>query len=153
MKRLKSYLILVVLCAATTLQAESNIQRGEKSANQPSREQIQQEKRKHLVKVLELTEKEADELMPILNELDEQRFKLWQSVGDVRHRIHQKEAKLSDAEYETFFTKVMDNRVREAELERTYYKKCKAVLPIRKLVGLERANREFARQFFHKRRR
>lgn len=115
--------------------------------NPAKKEKIQAEKKEFLTKELELNEKEAEGLMTILNELDEQRFKLWKDAKELRDRIRRGD-KLSDAEYSQHFDRVMNNRVKEAELERNYYGKCKSVLPMNKLIHLERANREFAKQFF-----
>lgn len=121
-----------------------------KESARPSKEQIQKDKRAFLTKELDLTDKEADALMQILNELDSKRFRLWKTCNSMHWRMKASGGKITDQEYEKHFTQVMDNRVREAELERTYYSKCKEILPIRKLVKLEQANRAFARQFMQR---
>ena len=116
----------------------------------PSKELIQKEKKAFLTKELSLTAKEADDLMLIINELDGKRFALWKSCYSMRRRMQSRGGSITDAEYEKYFNQVMDNRVQEAELERTYYTKCKEVIPMHKLVKLERANRAFARQFMQR---
>ena len=116
----------------------------------PSKELIQKEKKAFLTKELSLTAKEADDLMLIINELDGKRFALWKSCYSMRRRMQSSGGGITDAEYEKYFNQVMDNRVQEAELERTYYTKCKEVIPMHKLVKLERANRAFARQFMQR---
>lgn len=138
------FCMALLLCAVLSLEAQGK--KGQ-AHSMPSKEKIQTEKKDFLTKELELSDKEAESLMTILNELDEQRFKLWQGTRELRERIRRGD-KLSDAEYSQHFEHVMNNRVREAELERTYYTKCKTVLPMNKLVRLERANREFAKHFF-----
>lgn len=114
----------------------------------PSREEIAKAKRAYLVEQLSLDDKQADGLMEVLNELDELRFKLWQEEREVRLRIHRRDTTLTDDEMRLHFERSLDNRVREAELERVYYKKCAAVLPIEKLVRLERLNKRFTRNYF-----
>lgn len=116
----------------------------------PSKELIQKEKKAFLTKELKLTAKEADDLMLIINELDGKRFDLWKSIHSMHRRIQRGGDGITDAEYEKYFNQIMDNRVQEAELERTYYTKCKEVIPMHKLVKLERANRAFARQFMQR---
>lgn len=140
--------LIVGLLSVTGLVAQGRRGGGERNV-MPSKEQIQSEKKAYLTKELQLTDKEADGLMVILNDLDEQRFKLWQSTEQTRNRIRRGDT-LSDEEYQQHFDKVMNNRVREAELERTYYAKCKSVLPLSKLVRIERVHREFAKHYFQK---
>lgn len=123
--------------------------KGEEKHQMPSKEQIRLEKKQFLTKELQLTAKESQDLMLILNELDEQRFSLWKGMGGMRGRLRRGD-KITEEEYSQHFDKVMNNRVREAELERTYYTKCKGVIPMHKLIKLDRANREFAKQFFMK---
>lgn len=137
---------IVGLLSVTGLVAQGRRGGGDRKG-MPTKDQIVSEKKAYLTKELQLTDKEADALMVIVNELDDQRFKLWQSTEQTRKRIRSGET-LSEEEYQQYFDRVMNNRVREAELERTYYGKCKRVLPISKLVRIERVHREFARQFF-----
>lgn len=141
---------IYTLMALFVLSLSLSAQRATKDRNKyPTKEQIQEQKRSFLAQELQLSDKEVDGLMEVLKELDEHRFKLWQSVHDLRERILNGET-LSDSEYSHFFDQVMNNRVREAELERTYYGKCRGIIPLSKLVKLERANREFAKYFFRK---
>lgn len=148
---IKRYLLAGLLCIATLSHAQSKSNDRENQHTPPSREKIQQEKKDFLKKKLQLTDKESDDLMVILNELDIQRFKLWQQTRELGRRIHQGDHSISDEEYNKHFTKVLDNKVEEAQLERTYYLKCKEVLPMSKLVKLDRVNREFVHLFLRKR--
>lgn len=116
----------------------------------PSREEIQQKKREYLTQELSLSEKEANDLMPILNELDAQRFMLWKETDQLRHKLREQESKLSEADLKTLFEQSLDLHIREAELEKEYYKKCEKVLSLKKLVHLDRANKQFARHFFQR---
>ncbi|MDO4692371.1 MAG: hypothetical protein Q4A64_05830 [Porphyromonadaceae bacterium] len=114
----------------------------------PSREEVAKAKRAYLVEQLALDDKQASGLMAILNELDDLRFKLWQEMRDAKHRIYRRDTTLTEDELRLHFERSLDNRVREAELERVYYKKCATILPIEKLVRLEWLNRRFARNYF-----
>lgn len=141
---MKRLLITMVLALALLPQAWA--QKG-----RPSREEIQQKKREYLTQELSLSEKEANDLMPILNELDAQRFVLWKDVHQLRHKLRDGADKLSETELKTLFEQSLDLQVKEAELEREYYKKCQKVLGLKKLVHLDRANKQFARHFFQRR--
>jgi len=48
---------------------------------------------------------------------------------------------------------MLDFHVREAELERTYYLRCRSTLPADKLVRLPMVCKDFARRFFERHRR
>lgn len=141
---MKRLLITMVLMLTLLPQAW-----GQKS--KPSREEIQQKKREYLTQELNLSEKEASELMPILDELDAQRFVLWKDVHQLRHKLRDGADKLSEAELKTLFEQSLELQIKEAELEKEYYKKCQKVLSLKKLVHLDRVNKQFARHFFQKR--
>lgn len=121
------------------------------SNKKQKREQIQEQKRNFLEKALALSEEESKQLMPILVELDEQRCKLWHSLREQRTR-QQRGNELSEAENDALLESMLENRIKEAELERTYYRKCKGIIPSAKLVKLHQLNREFAKKFLHTRR-
>lgn len=133
--------------------AQQGPERERGRGKRPSREEITQQKRAYLVRELSLTDKEADGLMPILEELDTQRFRMWKGIESTRHRIHAKDSSLTDEELRKYFEQELDNKVKEAELERTYFKRCRDILPLNKLVRLERANRHFAQEFFRRAKR
>lgn len=143
--------LIMGLLGITGMVAQGRRGSGERNG-MPAKEQIQAEKKAYLAKELQLTDKEAEGLMAIVNELDEQRFKLWQSAEQTRKRIRRGEV-LSEEEYQQHFDQVMNNRVREAELERIYYGKCKSIIPISKLVRIERVHREFTKHYFQKKSR
>ncbi|MDY5858770.1 MAG: hypothetical protein SPK09_06060 [Porphyromonas sp.] len=140
--------LVVALLSGVVLGAQTRRQAGERSA-MPSKEQIRAEKRAYIARELQLSAKEADQLMVVINELDEQRFALWKNTEPTRRKLQNGDT-LTRGEYEQHFEATMNNRVREAELERTYYNRCRAILPIDKLIKLERAHHDFVRSFFRK---
>lgn len=116
-------------------------------------QQIRSAKRKYLIKELSLTEKEARDIMPILDELDMKRYQLWREGAPLGKRIRQGDKSLTDAELEKHLDYTLNASVQEAELERTYYNKCRGLLPLHKLVRLPFACKDFARDFFSKHRK
>lgn len=138
---------LLSACLSLNLYAQDN--KGQKHRHKLSREKIYQHKKNFFVKELQLGEKETNNLMEVLKELDQKRFELWKPLQETRSRLRKKE-KLSQEEYNKYFEQVLDTRVKEAELERSYYKKCKGFIPVEKLVHLEYSNREFAKKYFRK---
>ena len=116
-------------------------------------QQIRSAKRKYLIEELSLTEKEAKDIMPILDELDTKRYQLWREGAPLGKRIRQGDKSLTDAELEKHLDYTLNASVQEAELERTYYNKCRSLLPLPKLVRLPFACKDFARDFFSKHRK
>lgn len=116
-------------------------------------QQIRNAKRTYLIKELSLTEKEARDIMPILDELDTKRFQLWREGAPLGKRIRQGDKSLTDAELEKHLDYTLNASVQEAELDRTYYNKCRGLLPLPKLVRLPFACKDFARDFFSKHRK
>ena len=123
--------------------------RGNKQERMASmRERIRAEKRTYLIQHLELTEKEADGVMSILNELDEKRFQLWREGEALGGRVRKSDKTLTDEELNAFLEQSLSARIKEAELEKTYYLRCRTVLPVQKAVRLPHVCRAFARRFF-----
>lgn len=116
-------------------------------------QQIRSAKRTYLIKELSLTEKEARDIMPILDELDTKHYLLWREGTPLGKRIRQGDKSLTDAELEKHLDYTLNASVQEAELERTYYNKCRGLLPLPKLVRLPFACKDFARDFFAKHRK
>lgn len=114
------------------------------------RKQILEQKKNFMTKALDLTPKEADQLMTILDELDKERFKLWKNSPAAflhKERKAGEGKEHTSEELEKAFLADLDRRVQEAELERTYYKRCLEVLPAKKIVHLPFENRRFAREY------
>ena len=123
--------------------------RGDKQERMASmRERVRAEKRAYLIQHLELTEKEADGVMSILNELDEKRFQLWREGEALGGRVRKSDKTLTDEELNTFLEQSLSARIKEAELEKAYYLRCRTVLPVQKAVRLPHVCRAFARRFF-----
>lgn len=117
------------------------------------RDKVRAEKRTFLMRELSLTAGEVDALMPILNELDDKRFALWRTTEALGRRVRQGDKTLTEAELNTFFEQMLDFHVREAELERSYYPRCRKLLPADKLVRLPFVCKDFARRFFERHKR
>lgn len=120
--------------------------------SQKTRKEMMQLKRDFFVKELNLTEKEANDLMPVMQELDEKRFELWRSTAEMHKRIRNNDPSITEAEMGRYMEKVADNKIKEAELEKEFIKKCKEILPMEKAVRLPHVNRKFAGEYMKKRR-
>lgn len=115
-----------------------------------NKEEIVEARLEYLTKKLELTPTEAEQLNKVLVELDTQRFALWKEVAPLHKRAVQRDETLTEAELSTLLDLQLANKVKEVELERTYYLRCKAFLPLTKLIRLDRANRQFVSDYFRR---
>ena len=147
--------ILYILCSILLLTGGLSAQAKKKPADpgKDMREKVRAEKRAFLMRELSLTAGEVDALMPVLNELDDKRFALWRSTETLGRRVRQGDKTLTEAELNTFLEQMLDFHVREAELERTYYLRCRSTLPATKLVRLPMVCKDFARRFFERHKR
>lgn len=114
---------------------------------QKVRTELMKQKRDFLVQELNLTDDEANKLMPILQNLDDKRFDLWKSTSQMRKRIKENDKSITKEEMDNYMQQVSENKIRDAEYERDCINECKAVLPMDKVVRLLQANRKFARKF------
>ncbi len=147
--------ILYILCSILLLTGGLSAQAQKKPADhgKDMREKVRAEKRAFLMRELSLTAGEVDALMPVLNELDDKRFALWRSTETLGRRVRQGDKTLTEAELNTYLEQMLDFHVREAELERTYYLRCRSTLPAEKLVRLPIVCKDFARRFFERHKR
>ena len=125
---------------------------------QPPRSAEQKAKVKELrvevyTRILELTEDEADAFWPVHEayeaELEKVRKRRDELAGEIRRGIDD----LSDEELEKKMDEMVSLRTKEAELFEAYYQNVKKVLPLRKVVRLHRAEREFKRELLRMYRR
>ena len=133
---LYTLLFALLLLVAPTAEA----QKDKKAPAHPTpsmRERVRTEKRAYLIQRLSLTAKEADDITPILDELDEKRFQLWREG-------------MALAELSSFLESSLSARIKEAELEKTYYLRCRPYLTAQKMVQLPMVCKEFARRFFER---
>ena len=115
---LYTLLFALLLLVAPTAQA----QKDKKAPAHPTpsmRERVRSEKRAYLIQRLSLTAKEADDITPILDELDEKRFQLWREGMALGQRVRQGDKTLTEAELYTFLESSLSARIKEAELEKT----------------------------------
>lgn len=142
-------LMAVSLSYPTILHAEENGV-GEHDL-QNIRTEILKQKKEFFIKELQLTEAEANNLMSILEELDTKRFDIWKSSAKMHRRIRQNDPTITKEEMNKHFEEIANNKIKEAELEKEYFNRCKNILPMEKLIQLESTNRKFAKQCLQKR--
>ncbi|WP_245538544.1 hypothetical protein [Saprospira grandis] len=109
----------------------------------PRKERMQALRIAYLTKELELSSDEAKKFWPVYEAFKEEK-KALRKAGKA---LHQKDlALMSDKEVEGAFEERMKLKEKHIALERKYHKEFKKVLPLRKVLMLQKAERGFKRE-------
>jgi len=128
MKRLLSILILCLLVGSYA-QAQG---RGK------SKERIKALHVAFITEKLELTPEESEKFWPVYNEFDQKRTQLRRE-----YRKKRKAGAETDDQAEELILSNFESQEKLIALKRTYFEKYKAILPVKKLARLGKAEREF----------
>ena len=136
---MKKYIIGIVLLffAGTTVFAQSNEDRP-RPRQKEMRAKMEAQRIAYITKRLELTPEEATNFWPLYNEFEVEKKKIEQ-----KHRRGKKVVDMTDAELEKFMASTFERDQARLDLKKTYFEKFKKTLPIRKIVMLQIAEREF----------
>lgn len=95
---------------------------------------------------LGLTPEEAAQFIPLCNELRQKRFEAGRECRNQTREIRKK-TQVSDAEYTQAIDVCLEAGIKEAELEKAYYERFKAILSPEKLYKLRESEAKFMRSF------
>ena len=114
------------------------------------KEKVEAMKVAYITNKLELTPAEAQQFWPVFNEYENK----IQTIRQSRRKDSKEGAdnldQLSDKEVETLIDSEVGFRQKELDLLKEYHTKFKAVLPIRKVAKLYRAQEDFKRELLKK---
>ena len=91
---------------------------------------------------LEFTVEEAEKFWPVYNEyLGKREEMMWGK----REKMHKdfNPSQLSDEEMNTMLNDILEQEIKLAQLKKDYFTRLKAILPIRKILRLNRVEQEF----------
>jgi hypothetical protein len=98
---------------------------------------------------LNLTPREVDEFIPVLEELQKKKFEAGQRcrklTRDIKHKTDPR-----DSDYLEVIDECLKMGLKEAELEKEYYEKFKKVLSPEKLYRYKEVEFKFVREFLEK---
>jgi Spy/CpxP family protein refolding chaperone len=110
----------------------------------PNKEKVKAMKIGYITEKVNLTSEEAQKFWPIYNEFESKMNEMRKKRKEA-HKKETGETEFSDAEVE----KIVDNHIvmeqKELDIKKEYHTKFKAVLPIKKVAKLYRANEGFKR--------
>jgi Spy/CpxP family protein refolding chaperone len=142
MKNLKRIFLLLFLTASIGLQAQDGYKK-----HKHSRKKIHALKIAYITEKLNLTEKEAEKFWPIYNKFDlklmklrmEERYKLKKSITNAEGGIEA----LSEEKAEEIITKMLAIEKKMYETKKEFFASLKKVIPSKKIVQLQIAEKEF----------
>jgi len=141
-KALTISIITIAIINSSTLFAQQD--------KRSKREQIQAQKVAYITTKLNLSSAEAEKFWPVYNEHDKLKKETIQSFGNTA-RIEKTDIEaLTDEEA----TSIADNQIIMAQklldLRKEYYIKYKSILPIKKVLKLSQAEKEFQRELLER---
>jgi len=152
MKKSIMIIMLAIFVGFTNQTNAQNPNQGEKNEvdkPHPKKEKIKAMKIAFITEKLDLTSDEAQKFWPVYNQYDDQKEVIFKEKREMRKA--QKEAsELSDGEIEQKILTHFELEQKQLDLEKAYYSKFKAVLPVKKVGKLYVAEDAFKRELLRK---
>lgn len=152
MKKFIAIIASFMICLCMAAQTQGTAKQGHNGENRRefSPELYKKNMTEFVTTRAKLTEAEAANVFPIINELHEKQHKLMRQQKELMKKgMH--EANLSEDEYEKIITKSTEIDIEIKKLEHNYFKKLHSVLPWKKVyavrTALSRFQMEALRQF------
>jgi len=146
MKKIKTLPLLIVAILLSTIAfGQKHPQQGKR----PIKEKIKAMKISYITTQLDLSSEESQKFWPVYNEFQ---AKMDASRKAIR-KMHKKEAsidEMTDAEVEEMITTIDNSRQKELDTHKEYQVKFKAILPIRKVAKLYKAEHSFKKDLLKK---
>lgn len=121
-------------------------QEEKKSERQFDREAFHAKRNAFITAEMGLTPEEAAAFIPLCEELRQKKFEIGRDCRKLSREIQRKKD-LKDEDYLQLIDECLEVSIREAELEKEYYKQFKKILPPEKLYKYREAEFKFARHF------
>lgn len=137
--RLKSFIILAVfLLSVVSIQAQRC--RHSFDVNKHRMEQTD-----YFAEELNLTEDEKKAFIPLMQEYIKARFELNREVRNATREL-MRNSNRSASDYQKVIDLTLDSKIKEAELQKEYFKKMGKVLPAEKIFKYNEIERKFMQQ-------
>ena len=144
MKTVKKLTLLTL-----TLLATSVVFGQPNKGKRPSKEKVKAMKVGYITQKLDLTSKEAQSFWPIYNEFDGKMENIHKSIRKM-HKQGTSIDEMTDTEVEKMVNAHTELRQKELNIHKEYHAKFKAVLPIKKVAKLYKADKDFKRDLLRK---
>jgi hypothetical protein len=111
--------------------------------NCKKKEQIKAQKVAYITEKLQLTVEEAQQFWPVYNEMNKKSEEIDKQSKALVKNYKTNGETLSNTELLSMADKMMELEAASSKLDQEYYLKFKKILPIRKIVELHQAERQF----------
>jgi Spy/CpxP family protein refolding chaperone len=151
---MKKGLILAVLFCFTSVNFALFAQQNDEKRKE-NFEKFKVQRKEYISKAMKLTEDESKLFWPLCDELQVKKFELNKTLREEMHKVRQakKEGKTtSEADYKKIVELSASVKVKDAQLEEEYVNKFLKILPAEKVLSYQRAEQQFAKEIFDKRR-
>jgi hypothetical protein len=136
--------ITLVMILSTTVFGQKN-----KENRKAHREKIQAMKVGYITEKIDLTPKEAQEFWPTYNEFDAKMDETRKTMRKM-HKKGEAIDDMTDDDVEKMISDIDNMRQKELDLHNEYHLKFKAILPIKKVAKLYKAEQGFKRELLKK---
>ena len=117
---------------------------GHEQKKEERRAQIHAQKVSFFTTKMELTPEEAEKFWPIYNKYEEKRMRMRQEGKAARGS--KKIEEMTETEMTAMVDRKVEMNITKAQMEKEFVEEVKKVLPIKKVLLMHRAEREFKRQ-------
>jgi len=107
------------------------------------REKIESQKISFITEQLSLTPKEAQIFWPVYNELEQKKRELRNKNRTLFRTLHDKPDNLTDKELTKLSDQLIELRLTDVNLDKTYHEKFKKFLPPKKILELYHSEKQF----------
>ncbi|RUT73170.1 hypothetical protein [Ancylomarina longa] len=107
------------------------------------REKIESQKISFITEQLSLTPKEAQIFWPVYNELEQKKRELRNKNRTLFRTLRDKQDNLTDKELTKLSDQLIELRLEDVNLDKTYHEKFKKILPPKKILELYHSEKQF----------
>ncbi len=144
----RNLIVLVFLFSFSLIFAQED-----KEKRREDFEKFKAKRTEYISKEMNLTPEQSKAFWPICNELQQKKFQLNRELRAEMRKVFQKDKsgnKPTEDDYERLILLSADSKIKEAELDKEYMEKFKAVVSAEQIFKYQRAELHFARTFFDK---
>ena len=144
---------LLTFLVVVFLNIVDGLAQGQQRDNRPGLGNDFWEKRNAFIKAeIGLTADEEKKFIPLENEFKQKQFEVGRECRNLA-RESQNKQKMTDAEYLKLIDCYLDNRIKEAQVEKEYFEKFKQIIRPEKLHKYQEADAKFSRELVNNMRR
>lgn len=138
---------IIALCMILVLNSSAFAQPDQRMENR--KDQIKAMKVAYITQLLNLSPEESQTFWPLYNQMEEEKKQIKKSGTD-KASLKENLGNMSDKDLEAVIEKEFAMKQQLLDLQRQYYQKFKAVLPMQKIIKLQYADNAFNREILKK---